>query len=288
MPEVRILDVTPRDGLQDASSYVPVAEKVALIEGLVAAGVRMVEVTSFVHPKWIPLLVDGDEVVPRLSHLSGDWVALVPNLQGLERAIAAGVRTVTLVASASESHNKANLNRSRFETMAMLTDVARIAHEQGLQVRGAISTAFTCPFEGEVPLVEVMRIAESYLAMGVDHLGVADTLGTATPMMVKERIAALNGVRGEVPLSLHLHDRFGWALANVTMGMECGVDEFESALGSLGGCPYAPGAAGNLDTMKLVEFFAAQGVDTGIDVGLLGGVQNRLFEVLSRNLPPPA
>lgn len=287
MADVQIVDVTPRDGLQDAHSYVPVADKVALVEGLIEAGLKTVEVTSYVHPKWIPLLVDGDELVPQLRHLQGDWIALVPNERGLERAIAAGIGTITLVASASESHNRANLNRSRKDTIEILSRVSERAHAAGLKVRGAVATAFTCPFEGEVPLQDVMWMAQSYLQMGVDHIGVADTLGTATPKAVKGRLQSLNSVRGQVPLSLHLHDRFGWALANVTMAYEHGVREFESALGSLGGCPYAPGAAGNLDTEKLLEFFAAQGISTGVNGEHLTGVRERLFQVLNHNLQPP-
>lgn len=287
MEHVVIMDVTPRDGLQDAEGYVPLEEKVALVEGLVEAGVHSVEVTSFVHPKWIPLLADGDRLVPRLSHLKGEWIALVPNERGVERAVAAGVSGVTLVASASESHNRANLNHSRGETLDTLHRAAERAHSAGLKVRGAVSTAFDCPFEGTVPIASVMTVVEAYLAMGVDEIGIADTIGTANPEAVKERVRALNDARGAVPLSLHLHDRYGWGLENVAIAYEYGVRRFETALGSLGGCPYAPGAAGNLDTERLVTFFAEQGINTGIHFDKLATVRERLFNVLSHRLSVP-
>ena len=287
MEQVIIMDVTPRDGLQDAEGYVPVEDKVALIQGLVEAGVHSVEVTSFVHPTWIPLLADGDRLVPLLRRLNGEWIALAPNERGVERAMASGVSGVTLVASASESHNRANLNHSRTETLAILRRAAERARSAGLKVRGAVSTAFDCPFEGTVPIASVMTVVEAYLAMGVAEIGIADTIGTANPAVVKERVRTVNDVRGTVPLSLHLHDRYGWALANVSIACEYGVRHFETALGSLGGCPYAPGAAGNLDTEKLASFFAAQGIAADIDLAKLATVRERLFRVLSQRLSVP-
>ncbi|RIV23103.1 hydroxymethylglutaryl-CoA lyase [Alicyclobacillaceae bacterium I2511] len=287
METVKIIDVTPRDGLQDASGYVPVSEKIALIEGLLKAGVRSVEVTAFVRPDWIPLLADADPLVDQLRHLDGEWIALVPNERGLKRAISAGIPAVTLVASASESHNKSNLNRSRVDTLAALARVTELAHQAGMQVKGAISTSFSCPFEGEIPTKDVLMVAEAYLRMGVDAIGIADTMGTANPAAVKERVKELNTVRGKVPLSLHLHDRFGWGLANVAMAYEYGVREYEVALAGLGGCPYAPGAAGNLDTEKLVEFFIAQKIFIPIDLNLLAATRVRLLSVLSRKLAAP-
>lgn len=287
MEQVVIMDVTPRDGLQDAEGYVPLEDKVALIQELVEAGVHSVEVTSFVHPTWIPLLADGDRLVPLLRRLKGEWIALAPNERGVERAVASGVSGVTLVASASESHNRANLNHSRTETLAILRRAAERAHSAGLKVRGAVSTAFDCPFEGTVPIASVMTVVEAYLAMGVAEIGIADTIGTANPAVVKERVRTVNDVRGTVPLSLHLHDRYGWALANVSIAYEYGVRHFETALGSLGGCPYAPGAAGNLDTEKLVSFFAAQGIATDIDLAKLATARERLFGVLSQRLSVP-
>ncbi|OLZ09031.1 hydroxymethylglutaryl-CoA lyase [Sulfobacillus thermosulfidooxidans] len=287
MTLVKIVDVTPRDGLQDATGYVPVADKVALARDLFHAGIHAVEVASFVHPRWVPLLADGEAVLSQLQDLPGEWIALAPNLKGVERAMAAGANTVTLVVSASESHNKANLNRSRDETLSQLTEATRRAHEAGLKVRGAISTAFECPFEGVVPINSVAFIAERYCDMGVDELGIADTLGTATPIQVKQRVCVVQSIAPKIPLALHLHDRLGWGLANVAMAYEHGVRIFESALAGLGGCPYAPGAAGNLDTEKLVTFFQAQGLATHIDVSQLPWIRQRLLNVIAQQLAPP-
>ncbi len=248
---------------------------------------RAIEVTAFVHPRWIPLLPDGDLLFGRVRDLDAELVALVPNPKGAWRAIRAGADTVTIVVSASESHNRENLNRSQSETLALLKEATRIAHEAGIQVRGAISTGFACPFEGVVPLSQVERVTEAYLQMGVDELSIADTLGTATPREVKSRVVKIKEMAGTLPLGIHLHDRLSWVLANVAMAYEYGVKRFESALAGLGGCPYAPGAAGNLDTERLVTFFHAQGIETGINVSLLESVKKDLLAVLDRHLPPP-
>lgn len=290
MENVVITDVTPRDGLQDAQGFVPLEEKVALVEGLIGVGLRHVEVTSFVHPKWIPMLVDGDDLLRALpKEHRGAWVALTPNAKGVMRAAQAGVDCVMLVASASEGHNRANLNRSRKDTLEVLKEACAVAKGHGMTVHGAISVAFDCPFEGRVPVKNVVEMAEAYRQMGVEQLNVADTIGTATPRVVKERIRAVQEAIGrDVPLSLHLHDRFGWGLANVAIALELGVEHFESALGGLGGCPYAPDAPGNMDTERLVEFFEAEGIRTGIDRDRLGEVRQRILTVVARGLEPPS
>ncbi len=286
---VIITDVTPRDGLQDATGFVPLDEKAALVEGIVSAGLRHVEVTSFVHPKWIPMLADGEELLKALpTNLRERFVALAPNVKGVERAAAAGIRSVMLVASASESHNRSNLNRSREETIEILKVAASTAKQRGIAVHGAISVAFDCPFEGRVPLKNVVDMAEAYGEMGVEQLNLADTIGTATPRLVKERIRAIQEAIGkDIPLALHLHDRFGWGLANVAMAFDVGVRRFESALGGLGGCPYAPDAPGNMDTERLVEFFEAEGINTGINRERLGEVRQRILSVVAQGLKPP-
>lgn len=287
---VIITDVTPRDGLQDAPGFVPLEEKVALIEGLIGAGLRSVEVTSFVHPKWIPMLADGDDLLKALPTDQRDsFVALTPNAKGVERAIKAGVDCVMLVASASEGHNRANLNRSRKDTIEILKEAAAVAKAHGLTVHGAISVAFDCPFEGRVPLNNVVEMAEAYRQMGVEQLNLADTIGNATPRLVKERVCAVQQVIGpDVPVALHLHDRFGWGLANVAIAYEVGVRHFEAALGGLGGCPYAPDAPGNMDIERLVAFFEAEGIRTGIDRDRLGQLRTRILAVVSRGLQPPS
>ena len=287
MEYVKITDVTPRDGLQDASGYVPLENKLALVKGLYGAGIRSIEATAFVRSQRIPFLPDGDQLLGLVQDLDAEWVALVPNPKGVGRAIRAGADTVTIVVSASESHNRANLNRSQSETLDLLRESTLMAHEAGLHVRGAVSTAFACPFEGNIPWRQVEKVMEAYLQMGVDELSIADTIGTATPLEVKDRVSKIRALATKLPPGIHLHARFGWALANVAMAYEYGVRRFESALAGLGGCPYAPGAAGNLDTEHLVMFFHAQGIETGINDSLLKTVKNDLIEVLNKHLPPP-
>lgn len=286
---VTLLDVTPRDGLQDAPAFVPLSEKQALLQGLAAAGIRKSEATSFVHPRWVPMLPDAEEVMQfarGIPHVQ--WIALVPNLRGLERALAiGGASAITVVCSASEAHNQANLNRTREQTLHELERVVDVAHQSGVAVRGALSTTFDCPFSGTVTVDEVAWVAERMLAIGVDEISVADTMGTADPQAVCDKLSAINQIRGQVPVSLHLHDRHGQALDNVQMALELGVRQFEAALGGLGGCPYAPGAAGNVDAERLIPFLEERGWSTGIDVAKLAAVRQRLVKVLSQGLPAP-
>lgn len=287
---VTIIDVTARDGLQDASAFVPIEAKRELLQGIRDAGILTAEAASFVHPRWVPMLPDAEEVMAFAKTLPEvEWIALVPNLRGMERAVAGGgMGAVTVVCSASEEHNRANLNRSRQETLDDLSRVVALAHRHGIRVRGAVSTSFDCPFVGKVPLADVLWVTESYLAMGVDEISVADTIGTANPRMVTERISAINAVRGTVPVSLHLHDRFSWGLANVAVALEQEVRRLECALGGLGGCPFAPGAAGNLDAERLIPFLTAQGIETGVDLDRLGQVRRDLLEVIAKGQAAPA
>ena len=282
MQSATVTDVTARDGLQDAGVFVPLAEKVALIEGLAAAGLPYIEATSFTHPSRIPMLRDADELIPMVLDVVDRLVVLTPNRKGVERAVRAGAQRVLLVASASEGHSRANLNHSREEAMRIAKDAAAFAGEQGMATRGGISVAFECPFDGIVPTGNVVEAAEMYLAAGVEVINLADTLGTATPQLVKERIRAVRGAIGAaVPLGLHLHDRNGCGLANVAAAIEEGVTHFESALGSLGGCPYAPGAAGNLDTETLLRFLEVQGIATGVDLDLLPRLRESVLSATS-------
>ncbi len=282
MTTVSITEVTPRDGLQDAEVYVPLAEKAALIEGLAEAGFPFIEATSFAHPLRIPMLRDADALIPMLRDIADRLVALTPNRRGVERAVEAGVRRVLLVTSASEGHSRANLNHSRKEALRIAGDAAAFAREHLMVTRGGISVTFECPFDGVVPVGHVVDAAEMYVAAGVEMINLADTLGTATPELVRERLRAIRkAVGGELPLGLHLHDRNGLGLANVVAGLEEGVTRFDSALGSLGGCPYAPGATGNLDTVTLVRFLQAQGVDTGISLDRLPRLRESILAATS-------
>lgn len=284
---VTVVDVTPRDGLQDADRSISLQEKLAFIAALVTAGVRHIEATAFMHPTWIPQLADADEVAARLPRHDGVvYSALVPNLRGFERARAAGITALTLVISASESHNHANLNRSVADSLAQLTTVVEQAQANGLTVRGSVATAFGCPFEGAVSPASVLRIMRVYAALGVAQVSLADTIGAANPRQVYE---LFRQVREEVApatvLSAHFHDRSGYGLANVFAALQAGVTVFDGAVGGLGGCPYAPGAPGNLSTEALIAYLGAMGLATGIDPDGLAAARDLLMAALRRGEP---
>lgn len=281
--QITLVDVTPRDGLQDADTFVTTGQKLTFINGLIAAGVRHIEATSFMHPKWIPQLADADALAARLPRVPGvTYSALIPNMRGYERARAAGINEVVLVISASESHNKANLNRSVDESLRQLADVASRAKADGMLIRGAIATSFGCPFEGDVSPASVLRIARAYAEMGVDLLSLADTIGVGNPRQV---YTLFSQVRAEIPATLplaaHLHDRSGYALANAFAALQAGVTSFDAAVGGLGGCPYAPGAPGNVSLEALVTYVEAMGFQTGISLSALATAREQLLHDLA-------
>ncbi len=261
---VTIMEVGPRDGLQNESILVPTEQKVALIRRLIAAGLAEIEATSFVHPQWIPALADADDVMAAIPRSGVHYSVLVPNMRGYERARNLRPDEIVLFCSASDSHNRANLNRSTAESLEQLALVAARAKADGCRLRGAISTSFWCPFEGRVPPARVCAIAQAYQAMGADEVGIADTLGAADPLHVRTLVADVRGAV-DIALSLHLHDTYGMSLACVVAGLDAGVERFDSSIGGLGGCPYAPGAAGNIATEDLVFMLHRMGVETGID-----------------------
>lgn len=281
--QVTIVDVTPRDGLQDADHFVTSEQKLTFINTLLDAGISAIEATSFMHPKWIPQLADADYVATHLPQRPGVvYSALIPNLRGYERAQAAHIEEITLVVSASESHNRANLNRSVDETLAQLGAVAEQARRDGVVVRGAIATAFGCPFEGKVAPEAVLRIVRAYAQMEVQQVSLADTIGVGNPRQV---FTLFQQARQELPenisLSAHFHDRAGYGLANVFAALQAGVTTFDAAIGGLGGCPYAPGAPGNLSTETLVEYLEALGFATGISLTTLAAAREQLMEDLA-------
>ncbi len=284
---VTVVDVTPRDGLQDEGTFVSSEEKLAFIEALLEAGVRHVEATSFMHPKWIPQLADADTVAARLPRRDGVvYSGLIPNRRGYERARAARVDEVTLVVSASESHNRANLNRAVEESVAQLREVAAQARTDGALVRGAVATSFGCPFEGKVAPEAVLRIVRAYAEMGVAQVLLADTIGSGNPRQVYELfIQARRELPERISLSAHFHDRAGYGLANVLAALQAGVTTFDAAVGGLGGCPYAPGAPGNLSTETLVEYLDAMGIATGISLAGLAKARERLMAALAHGEP---
>ncbi len=265
---VRIVEVGPRDGLQNEKAQIPTDAKIKFIDLLSAAGFETVEATSFVSPKAIPQLADASEVMAGITRRAGvSYPVLVPNQKGMERALAAGVRAVAVFTAASETFTRHNINATIEESLANFRPVLEMARGEGVPVRGYISTVFGCPYEGTVQPAKVLEVAERLLELGVDDLSLGDTIGVATPNQVIEVVTLL--VR-QIPLeklALHFHDTRGTALANVLTGLQLGVATFDSSAGGLGGCPYAPGAAGNLATEDLLYMLHGLGIETGVDLG---------------------
>lgn len=283
---VQIVEVGTRDGFQSVEGWIPTAIKAGVVRGLIAAGLRHFEVTSFVSPRAVPQLRDGAELLAELGAPDGVTLsALVPNLRGAEAAIAAGVGAMVVFVSASESHNLKNLNRSRAESLAALQAVSTRAAEARVPVQGAIATAFGCPFEGEVPVASVLEIARAYHAMGIRRLTLGDTTGMATPPLVRERVQALDAALPDMELALHFHNTRGVGLANVMAGLEAGVWIYESSVAGLGGCPFAPGATGNICTEDLVYLLHECGIETGVDLDALCAVAREVERVIGRPLP---
>ncbi|MEU5363041.1 hydroxymethylglutaryl-CoA lyase [Streptomyces sp. NPDC005925] len=267
---VRIHEVGPRDGLQNEKETVPTEVKAEFIRRLADAGLTTVEATSFVHPKWVPQLSDAERLYPLVADLPVDLPVLVPNERGLDRALALGARRVAVFASATESFARANLNRTVDEAIAMFEPVLARAKAEGLHVRGYLSMCFGDPWEGPVPVPQVVRVCRTLLGMGCDELSLGDTIGVATPGHVTALLTALT--EAEVPtdvLGVHFHDTYGQALANTLAALQHGVTTVDASAGGLGGCPYAKSATGNLATEDLVWMLRGLGIDTGVDLGRL-------------------
>lgn len=267
-PEVRIYEVGPRDGLQAEATVVSTDAKLAFIGMLADAGLHEIESTSLVSPKAIPQMADADELLRRLERRPAvRYPVLVPNARGLERAIAAGVDAICLVTAATDSYVQHNIGMSIDESLAVFEPIAVEARHRGWWIRAYVSTAFGCPYEGQVDERAVVSVAERLLRLGVDELSISDTLGVAAPVDVARVLTALaaGGIGAEV-VALHLHDTRGTALANVMAAMELGVGGFDSSTGGTGGSPYAPGSAGNLATEDLVYLLDRQGVRSGVDL----------------------
>ncbi len=268
--QVRITDVGPRDGLQSQKTLVPVAGKLALIEALWAAGVPAIEATSFVSPKAVPQMADADELMPAISAPAGRSLsALVPNQYGLERAVRAGCREIAVVLSATETMNRRNIRAGLDEAIATARDTLHDAQAQGLATRAYIAVAFACPFEGNTPPERVYALSMAMAEAGAGEIVVADTIGAAAPSDVLRVVQTLLQSLPVQSLGLHLHDTRGMALANAWQGLQMGVRRFDASIGGLGGCPFAPGAAGNLATEDLALLCAQTGLETHIHMGAL-------------------
>ncbi len=284
--KVLVGEVGPRDGLQIERDFIPTATKIELIDGLIDAGVPEIEYASFVSPRAVPQMADAAEVLAGLDRSRGaHLVALVPNAKGAERAVEAGVDELRVFVSASESHNRKNVNRSVEESLRGFAEVVAIAEAGGRPVSGAIATSFGCPFEGDVPVEQVGRIARRFLELGFVGVGLGDTTGMATPPLVSERCRHLQAEVPDLPITLHFHNTRGIGLANVMAGLDEGVDRYESSFAGLGGCPFAPGATGNICTEDLVFLLHEMGIETGIDLEKLCAVARRVEEVVGRPLP---
>jgi hydroxymethylglutaryl-CoA lyase len=288
MPKrVIVTDVVGRDGFQDEPRIIPTEDKVRVIEGLVEAGVTSIEVTSFVHPKVVPQMADAEEVLSRVPRDRGvTYSALLPNLKGAQRALASGVDEIHLVMSASESHNRANLNRSVQESLDQLSEVANYVRTENPRITqvGTIATSFGCPFEGQVPVDRLLWVIERFVGIGMQQITLADTTGMANPLQVGQTVAAVKERFPELEFGLHLHNTRGLGLANAFAGLQVGVSRFDSSLGGLGGCPFAPGATGNISTEDLVHMLHEMGIETGIDLDALIDEARKLQDVVGHEV----
>jgi len=266
-PRVKVVEVGPRDGLQNEKHPVPIEVKVAFIDALTAAGHTEIEASSFVSAKWIPQLGDAAEVFARIKRRSGTThTALVPNEKGLESALAAGVRRIAVFTAASETFNKKNTNATIAESLEKFARVLARALAEGLTVRGYLSTCFGCPYEGAVDPSRVEEVTGALLGLGCDEVSISDTIGVADPLQVDALLGRLAARFGVERLAVHFHDTRGTALANVLAALQLGVTTIDASAGGLGGCPFAPGAAGNLATEDLLYMLHRMGVQTGVDI----------------------
>jgi hydroxymethylglutaryl-CoA lyase len=287
---VTIVEVGPRDGFQLVGHVVPTAAKLRVIRALYEAGAHDIEVTSFVSPKAVPQFADADEVAREALRLPGLRAsALVPNLRGLERALAAGIRSVTVVIGATDAFNTANVRMTVAQSLEQLGAVAAAARaEEDVSVEAGIAVAFGCPYSGAVPLAAVEAIVERVAALGITSVSLGDTIGVATPAQVSEAVTRLRAAHPNTRWSLHLHDTRGMGLANVLAGMDAGATTFDAAIGGLGGCPFAPGATGNIATDDVNHMLRAMGIETGIDQEGLLACGRLVAELITPDLPSRA
>lgn len=283
---VSIYEVSPRDGLQNEAVTVPTTRKLRLIEALAQAGLTRIEATSFVSPKWVPQLADADEVaglLPRVENVT--FSALCPNARGLERALASGIPEIAVFISASETHNRKNVNKTVEDTLTGFGEVIAPAVAKGLRVRGYVSTLWGCPYEGEIDPRAGLRIAHQLLEMGCYQISLGDTIGVGTPRQTRDILRLFMSELREDQIALHMHDTRGTALANIVVGLEMGIRTYDASVGGLGGCPYAPGAAGNVATEDLVFMLDGMGVKTGVDLEKLWTAGQVAKAVVGRELP---
>ncbi len=281
---VRIVEVSPRDGLQNESSFVPIEAKISLIEGLADAGLKTVESGSFVSAKWVPQMAETAEVLRKIRRTPGvSYPVLVPNLKGLDAAIDSGTREIAIFAAASESFSQRNINASIGDSLKRLRAVAEKAVAHGIKVRGYVSCALGCPYEGDVDGAAVAAVGAALHDMGCYEVSLGDTIGVGTPLKTQSMLTA---VAGRVPiqqLAVHFHDTYGQALANILASLQLGIAVVDSSVAGLGGCPYAPGAAGNVATEDVIYMLNGMGIETGVDLDKLAAVGRTISAQLGRS-----
>jgi hydroxymethylglutaryl-CoA lyase len=283
---VTVCEVGTRDGFQIEPDFIPTEQKVEVVDLLTEAGVPRIEVTSFVHPKAVPQLRDAEAVMATIRRRPGTrYAALVPNDKGAARAVDAGVDVIHTVVSASESHNLANVNMTIADSLEKLAAVAQIAARAGVPVQCGVSTSFGCPFEGDVPVARLESVVARLVDLGARGIGLADTTGMANPRQVSAVLERLVPRFPGIEWTLHTHDTRAMAIPNILTAMACGVTNFDASIGGLGGCPFAPGASGNVCSEDLVHCLHAMGVDTGIDLARLIAVAQRVERIIGRPLP---
>ncbi len=283
---VKIVEVGPRDGLQNERVTIPTAAKVEYITALADAGLKVIEAGAFVSPKWVPQMADSAEVYREIPKDPGvEYPVLVPNMKGLERAIDAGVKSIAIFTAASDTFNQRNINMTIDESFANYAPVTARAREEGIRVRGYVSTAFGCPYEGDVPPEKVLEVTARLLDLGCYEVSVGDTIGVGTPMQVQGVIGILLQVIPARKLAMHFHDTRGTALANTLAALEMGIATFDASSGGLGGCPYAPGASGNLATEDLIYMLDHMGIETGVSLDRLVAASSIVAPYLDHPLP---
>jgi hydroxymethylglutaryl-CoA lyase len=281
--EVSIREVGPRDGLQNEDP-VPTDGKIRLIDLLSGTGVRRIEAVSYVHPKAIPQMADADQVWERITkHPDVRYSALVPNTRGAQRALRGGFTEIEVVVSASDTHNRHNVNRSTEESLDDITELIKLVHDSGASAEVIIATSFGCPFEGDIDPARVAGIVDRVTSDGADRVSFGDTTGMATPRRVRDVLTSVGDRR--VPLLMHFHNTRGTGLANILTALEFGITDFDASVGGLGGCPYAPGATGNVATEEVVHMLEDMGVDTGIDLDKLLLAARYAAELVGKELP---
>lgn len=283
--KVHIMEVGPRDGFQAEHDWIPTEQKIEIVDALSRTGLSEIQATSFVHPKAVPQLRDAEEVMAKITRVPGvRYQALVPNMKGLQRAMACGVDGVHLMMSVTEAHNRSNANRSIEDSFKEFEQMVPVAQAAGIKVEAGMACVFGCPFEGEVPMEQLDRIITRYREMGIAQMSLGDTIGVANPRQTYDTCCHLRDKFPEVNWTMHMHNTRDMALANAVAAMQAGMTSFDGAVGGLGGCPYAPGATGNVATEDLANMMAEMGVETGVDLDALILVAKRVKEVVNHRL----